>query len=109
MTLLLLLLFQESRIMVESAQVYEAVGKTGAAGFRSPQQTVPNTPVSNSSDCLICKCMRCEEAGSTCSVLLCCVMLRCIEPVKSQAPARITLCMLLFACIITAAAAAAGV
>jgi hypothetical protein len=37
---------QESRIMVESAAVYDALGKPGAAAFRSPPQTLPNTPVS---------------------------------------------------------------
>ncbi|WIA12449.1 hypothetical protein OEZ85_012484 [Tetradesmus obliquus] len=36
---------QESRIMVESAAVYEALGKPGAAAFRSPPQTLPNNPV----------------------------------------------------------------
>jgi hypothetical protein len=32
--------------MVESAAVYDALGKPGAAAFRSPPQTLPNTPVS---------------------------------------------------------------
>ncbi|KAF6240403.1 hypothetical protein COO60DRAFT_1709046 [Scenedesmus sp. NREL 46B-D3] len=36
---------QQSRIMVESAAVYDALGKPGAASFRSPAQTLPNTPV----------------------------------------------------------------
>jgi hypothetical protein len=35
--------------MVESAAVYDALGKPGAAAFRSPPQTLPNTPVSSSS------------------------------------------------------------
>jgi hypothetical protein len=32
--------------MVESAAVYDALGKPGAAAFRSLPQTLPNTPVS---------------------------------------------------------------
>lgn len=37
---------QESRIMTEAGAIYSALGRhTGAAGFRSPQQTLPNTPV----------------------------------------------------------------
>eukprot|EP00775_Hariotina_reticulata_P015155 gene15155-biopygen1975 len=43
--LLLLLLRQESRIMVEAGSIYSAVGRSGAAAFRSPPQTLPNTPV----------------------------------------------------------------
>jgi hypothetical protein len=37
---------QESRIMTEAGAIYNALGRhTGAAGFRSPQQTLPNIPV----------------------------------------------------------------
>lgn len=43
---MLCVLLQESRIMVESAPVYDALGKSGAAGFRAPAQSLPNTPVS---------------------------------------------------------------
>lgn len=39
--------------MVESAAVYEALGKPGAAAFRSPPQTLPNNPVSNQRCCLL--------------------------------------------------------
>lgn len=36
--------------MTEAGAIYSALGKhTGAAGFRSPQQTLPNTPVSAAS------------------------------------------------------------
>lgn len=34
--------------MTEAGAIYSALGKhSGAAGFRSPQQTLPNTPVSS--------------------------------------------------------------
>lgn len=32
--------------MTEAGPIYSALGLRGAAGFRSPQQTLPNTPVS---------------------------------------------------------------
>lgn len=38
---------QTSKIMVEADSVYEALEISGAAGFKSPVQSLPNTPVSH--------------------------------------------------------------